>query len=94
MTNTGQAAWELAKDGNQSNASLRDENPFSQCIMPPPSPTTLFPAGCAHGGCFWSPASGLPSPLVQRLLQTTPAPAAWAIIIFALGEKSRDLKQL
>lgn len=59
MTNAGRAAWELAKDRNQSNASLRDENPFPQSHMPPPPPSPLCPAGWAHGGGFGSQASGL-----------------------------------
>lgn len=38
MTNAGQAPREVAKEGNQSDASLRDENPFPS-LLGVPGPT-------------------------------------------------------
>lgn len=73
MTNAGQAALELAKDWNQSNALLCDENFTSLCTMPPPALAPVPLIGRTCGGCLWSPASGLP---VFTCLALTAKPAS------------------
>lgn len=66
----------------------------SPCALPPPSPAPHSQQAGPTVGVFEVQPVASQSPFVLYSLENSPAQAAGDIIIFALGDNSKDLNQL